>query len=149
MISGLDHIDRKIIEELRRDARIPVANLALRVRLSRHAVRHRINRLEAHKIIAGYTIRLQEPRPWQSTVRAIMMIFRKDRIHGADVTTEIAKIPEVFYCYVLSGESDLIAHIEAESQQRVQDIWSHIASLPGVNDIRTHFTLASIVDRRS
>jgi Lrp/AsnC family transcriptional regulator, leucine-responsive regulatory protein len=144
----LDAIDRKILEELLADARIPVATLAQRVHLSRHAVRHRLDRLEALKVIAGYTIRLGEGTAKKPTARAIIRVYRKDRMRGTEVTDAIAKIPEVTYCYVVSGDSDLIVHIEAESQDRVNAIWSHLANLPGVADTNTAFVLSCVLDRR-
>jgi Lrp/AsnC family transcriptional regulator, leucine-responsive regulatory protein len=143
----LDQIDHRIIEELLADARIPIATLAQRVHLSRHAVRHRIDRLEAQKVITGYTIRLGEIN--KPKARAILNVYRKDRMRGKDVTDAIAKIPEVTTCYVVSGDSDLILHIEAESQDRVNAIWSQLANLPGVTDTNTAFVLSTVVDRRS
>ncbi len=145
----LDIVDRKIVEQLLADARVPIATLALRVGLSRHAIRHRIDRLEAWKVIAGYTIRLSNPTPEQPFVRAIIMVYRKDRMRGADVLTEITRIPEVSYCYVLSGDFDLIVHLEARSQERINAIWLQIANLPGVTDTHTTFVLSSVIDRRS
>jgi DNA-binding Lrp family transcriptional regulator len=142
----LDQIDHKILEELLADARIPIATLAQRVHLSRHAVRHRIDRLEAQKVITGYTIRLGEGT--KPKARAILRVYRKDRMRGREVTDAIAKIPEVTTCYVVSGDSDLILHIEAESQDRVNAIWSQLSSLPGVTDTNTAVVLSSVVDRR-
>jgi len=144
----LDDIDRKILEELSADARIPVATLAQRVHLSRHAVRHRIDRLEALKVITGYTVRLGEGTAKKPSTRAIIRVYRKDRMRGTEVTEAIARIPEVTYCYVVSGDSDLVVHLEAESQDRVNAIWSHLSSLPGVADTNTSFVLSSVVDRR-
>lgn len=148
MAIELDAIDRKILDELLADARVPVATLALRVHLSRHAIRHRIDRLEALKVITGYTIRLSERSAEKPLVRAIIMVYRKDRMRGVDVTSAIAAIPEVSTCHVLSGDFDLMVHIEAGSQERVSEIWSHLARLPGVTDTHTTFILSSVVDRR-
>ena len=142
----LDAIDRKILAELREDARIPVATLAQRVHLSRHAVRHRIDRLEALKVIGGYTILPGEGS--QPTAKAILRVYRKDRMRGTDVTDAIAGIPEVTFCCVVSGDSDLIVQVEAESQERVNAIWSQLANLPGVSDTNTAFVLSTVVDRR-
>jgi Lrp/AsnC family transcriptional regulator, leucine-responsive regulatory protein len=144
----LDAIDRKIIEELLADARLPIAILAQRVHLSRHAVRHRVDRLEALKVIRGYTIQLGEGAAKHPTARAIIRVYRKDRMRGKDVTEAIAKIPEVTACYVVSGDSDLILHVEAESQDRVNAIWAHLSALPGVADTNTAFVLSTVVDRR-
>lgn len=147
MAIELDAIDRKILDELLADSRIPIATLASRVHLSRHAVRHRIDRLEAHKIIAGYTIRLQSQTQQKPSIRAIMMVYRKDRMRGTDVTDAIIAIPEVTYCYVLSGNFDLIVHVRAETQERISEIWSQLAKLPGVTDTHTTFLLSSVIDR--
>jgi len=142
----LDSIDRSILDELLADARIPIATLAQRVHLSRQAVRHRIDRLEAQNVIAGYTIRLgaaSAPR-----ALAIIRVYRKDRMRGRDITEIIAGIPEVTTCYVVSGDSDLILHIEAESQERISRIWEQLANLPGVVDTHTATVLSTVVDRR-
>lgn len=145
-MTELDPIDRRILDELSADARLPIATLAQRVHLSRHAVRNRLDRLEAQKIITGYTIRLGEASAPKA--RAILRVYRKDRMRGKDVTDAIAKIPEVTTCYVVSGDSDLVLHIEAESQDRINAIWSQLANLPGVTDTNTAVVLSTVVDRR-
>ena len=142
----LDAIDRRILDELLADARIPIATLAQRVHLSRHAVRHRIDRLEALKVIEAYTIRLggaHRPR-----ARAILRVYRKDRMRGQEVADAIARLPEVVACYVLSGDSDLFVELEADSQDRVNAIWAQLATMPGVGDTHTAFVLSTIVERR-
>jgi DNA-binding Lrp family transcriptional regulator len=144
----LDTIDRKILNELSRDARTPVSTLALKVGLSRQATRQRIDRLEAHGVIAAYTIRQQRPRGSESMVPAVIQVYRKDRMRGSDVTRAIAAIPEVTYCAVLSGDIDLLLTVEARSHERINEIWSAISSLPGVENTKTHFVLSSVVDRR-
>ncbi len=144
----LDAIDRQILDALLADARIPVATLAQQVGLSRHAVRHRIDRLEALKVITGYTVRLGDRAAEAPLVRAIIMVYRKDRMRGADVTTAIAKLPEVSYCAVLSGDLDLLVQLEAPSQERITEIWQMLAALPGVVDTHTSFVLSPLVDRR-
>lgn len=52
----LDRADERILAELTRNARIPHAELAEKVNLSRNAVRQRIERLERDSLILGYTI---------------------------------------------------------------------------------------------
>lgn len=143
----LDNIDRKILNELSRDARTPVSTLAQKVGLSRQATRQRIDRLEAHGVIAAYTIRQQRPRGSEALVSAVMQVYRKDRMRGSDVNRAIAAIPEVVYCAVLSGNIDLLLTVEARSHERVNEIWAYISSLPGVENTETHFVLSTIVDR--
>jgi DNA-binding Lrp family transcriptional regulator len=142
----LDAIDQRIIEELIADARISLSTLADKIGLSRQSVRLRIDRLESHKVIAGYTIRLASSSA-ANVVQAVMLVYRKDRMRGADVTSLIAKIPEVTNCAVLSGEIDLMVQIRADTHERVNEIWTQLSSLPGVQNITTCFVLSSIVQR--
>lgn len=54
MVFQLDQIDKRIIFELERNARISDVKLAKIVRKSKDAVRYRVNKLEQQKIILGY-----------------------------------------------------------------------------------------------
>lgn len=50
----LDDVDKRILFELERNARIPDVQLAKLVKKSKDAVRYRINKLEEQKVITGY-----------------------------------------------------------------------------------------------
>jgi Lrp/AsnC family leucine-responsive transcriptional regulator len=52
--NGTDLIDRKILQELSSDARLPVAELGRRIKLSPSATAERVRRLESLEIIQGY-----------------------------------------------------------------------------------------------
>jgi Lrp/AsnC family transcriptional regulator, leucine-responsive regulatory protein len=52
--NGTDAIDRKILQELSSDARLPVAELARRIALSPSATSERVRRLESLEFIRGY-----------------------------------------------------------------------------------------------
>ncbi|MCA8276441.1 Lrp/AsnC family transcriptional regulator [Burkholderia sp. AU30280] len=143
----IDGLDRKIIDALCADARIPLAVLADRIGLSRQAVRNRIDRLEALNVIAGYTVRLALPDD-VVPVRAVMLVYRKDRMRGADVLAALERIAEVRDCAVLSGEVDLLVQIEAATHERISDIWATISAMDGVQNMTTSFVLDSVVRKR-
>ncbi|HMT17544.1 MAG TPA: AsnC family transcriptional regulator, partial [Ottowia sp.] len=54
----LDRIDRAILEELQRDGRLPITELAQRVGLSTSPCSERVRRLEREKVILGYHARV-------------------------------------------------------------------------------------------
>lgn len=143
--ASLDQIDQRILEELTRNARISHAELAAKVLLSRNAVRQRIDRMERHGQIQGYTV-VSGP-PGQAPVAAYLMIYRKDRVRGSDVVAALQAIPEVVHCDVVSGDFDLIVRLEARSLERIQEIWERVAALPGVKDTVTAMSLSSYVSR--
>jgi len=55
MVYTLDAVDKRILFELDKNARIPETKLAKIVRKSKESVRYRIKKLEEDKIILGYT----------------------------------------------------------------------------------------------
>src|SRR3546814_15221282 len=69
----MDDTDRRLIAELRGDARLPVATLAARLGVSRATVRSRMDRLVADGVIQGFTVRLGAEADGMP-VRAVMMI---------------------------------------------------------------------------
>jgi Lrp/AsnC family transcriptional regulator, leucine-responsive regulatory protein len=136
----LDNHDHHILGELRNNGRISHSDLADRIHLSRNAVRQRVERLERDGIIRGYTILTNESEQRHSVV-AIMFVYRIDRMRGGDVIKKIKQIPEVTLCDVLSGELDLLVRIETGYPERLKEIWSLVANIPGVRDTVTSMVL--------
>lgn len=144
MHSELDTIDKKIIQALTDNARIPVSDLSRLVNLSRNAVAHRIQRLEKTNIIKGYQVILGDGSPATDVVVAIMMVYRKDRMRGTEVIKYVEKVSEVVSCYIMSGEYDVILNVQARSHERIHQIWQDISGLASVDDTRTTFALSAV-----
>lgn len=68
-------------------------------------------------------------------------------MRGIDVLQALRLIPEVAGCDVLSGDFDLLIRLEAQSVERVRQIWEEIAMLPGVRDTVTALSLATVIRR--
>lgn len=141
-----DEIDTQILAELTANARISLVTLGERVRLSRNAVRLRVERLEREGVIQGYTV-VRGRSSDVDRVAAMLFVYRVDRMRGADVLAELAKIPEIQTCDILTGDFDLLARIEARSVERVQEIWECVSRLPGVQNTITSISLATTIDR--
>ena len=58
----MDHIDRKIIDILQKNARAPLKEIADHVFLSSPAVSARISRLEHAGILSGYQAQIDAPK---------------------------------------------------------------------------------------
>ena len=143
----LDEIDRRILAELADDARIPLFTLAARVHLSRNAVRQRIERMERDGVIAGYTLVRGRADGDARPVSAVLFVYRVDRMRGGQVLAELAAIPEVVRCDILAGEFDLLVTVQADSMDRVGDVWERIAALPDVANTVTSVSLTTVIDR--
>lgn len=143
----LDRADDRILSELARNARIPHAELAEKINLSRNAVRQRIERLERSGIIQAYTIVTGDGRGGGATIVAMMFVYRHDRMRGGDVIQALKSIPEVVSCDVMSGEFDLVVRVEAGTADRIREIWQAISAVSGVRDTVTAFALSSMIKR--
>jgi DNA-binding Lrp family transcriptional regulator len=143
----LDAVDEQLIAELTQNGRISHLELGRRVLLSRNAVRQRIARLEHLGYIRGYTIVRESAAASRAEATAILLIYRKDRLRGADVLASLRLVPEIVICDVLSGDFDLLVRLEARSLERLREIWEDIARLPGVENTITALTLSTVIRR--
>jgi DNA-binding Lrp family transcriptional regulator len=143
----LDEIDRRILAELADDARIQLVTLAARVHLSRNAVRQRIERMERDGVIGGYTLVRGRADGDARRVSAVLFVYRVDRMRGGQVLAELAAIPEVVRCDILAGEFDLHVSVQADSKDRVGDVWERNAALPDVANTVTSVSLTTVIDR--
>lgn len=141
----MDGTDHRILAELTADARTPLVALAARVHLSRNAVKQRIERMERDGVIAGYTVVRGEQAARRVT--AMVMVYRSDRMRGAHVVTTLEHIPEVVRCDIQSGEFDLFVTVQADTMDRIGEIWEEIAALPGVENTITSISLTRVIDR--
>lgn len=141
-----DEIDTQILAELTTNARISLVTLGERVRLSRNAVRLRIERMEREGVIQGYTV-VRGNAGESDRVSAMLFVYRVDRMRGGDVLAALSKIPEVKRCDILTGDFDLLARVDALSVERVQEIWDAVSKLPGVQNIVTSISLSTMTDR--
>ena len=98
----IDEINRRLLEELQANARLPIAELGRRINLSAPAVAERIQRLERAGIITGYRAEV-DPKAIGFPIRVIVRVRPTTRqLHRIP---ELAReIPEVVECHRITGE---------------------------------------------
>jgi len=141
-----DATDRRIIQELRRNARITNAELADRVGLSPSPCLRRVRRLEEAGIIRGYTARVSpEVDGW--TMTALVMV-RLTRQHDAEITmfeSAVQEWAEVSECHLVTGTPDYVLKVMSRSLADYERfIKEKIARLTCVSTIETSFIMNSI-----
>jgi Lrp/AsnC family transcriptional regulator, leucine-responsive regulatory protein len=109
----LDVLDRKILTELVRDGRIPLAKLGRRVNLSSPAVTERVQRLERERVITGYRAELN-PRALGYALTAIVRV--QPAPGQLPRIPELAlQIPEVSECHRITGEDCFYVKVHLRS----------------------------------
>lgn len=135
----MDETDQKLISLLRQDARLTVAALASKLRVSRGTVTNRIRRLEDDGIIVGYTVRLR-PDVQHNTIKAWMSIA----VDGNQTRSVIASLlgePGVATLHDTNGRWDLLAELRAETLQELAKVLERIRLLKGISNTETSIHL--------
>lgn len=140
----IDKVDETILDELTRNSRLAHNDIALKVNLSRNAVRLRVERLERDGYIKGYTILKGDPARSDTSISALIFVYRQDRMRGTEVVQSIVSMREVVSCQIMSGDLDIVLRVEACTNERLHKVWSDISVMPGVVNTMTSFVLSSI-----
>ena len=141
----LDQTDIALLALLRDDARMPTAELARRLGLSRTTVQSRMERLQRQHVIAGYTVVVPEALE-ADLVRAHVLITLAPKRSGA-IEVALRKIPELRVLHSVSGPFDLIAVVAAASIGELDALIDCIGSLDGVERTTSAIVLSTRIQR--
>lgn len=134
----------EILNLLNENARISLADLALRVGTSPEQVKATIQDLEKEGVIRGYTVILNEEDLGISKVRALIEVKVTPRREGGfdQVAQRIARYPEVTDLFLVSGGFDLLLMVEGDTLQEVASFVSaKLSTIDGVISTSTGFML--------
>lgn len=137
----MDDTDRRLIAELRSDARLPIASLAVRLGVSRATVRNRIDRLVADGTIQGFTLRVVDEGDFDR-VRAIMMIEVEGKGTAA-VLRRLHGFPEVRALHSTNGRWDVVAELATDTLEAFDRILAAIRLIDGIASTETSILLSS------
>ncbi|WP_353533990.1 Lrp/AsnC family transcriptional regulator [Cognatishimia sp. WU-CL00825] len=137
----MDDIDRKLISELRHDARASLSDLALGLKVSRATVRARIDRLKQRGDIVGFSVVLKEDVQ-SDPVRGLMLIGIEGR--GAErIVRQLNGMPAVRAVHSTNGRWDLIVELGTETLEALDKVLAQIRRLEGVTTSETNLLLAT------
>lgn len=142
-MTGLDHMDVKILSVLQENARISNQDLADKVGLSPSPCWRRVRRLEEEGIISRYAALLvPEAIGLHITAFAHVML---DNHHAETVRVfeqAIAGAPYVLECCSTSGEYDYLLRVIAPSMSAYEAfLTSTLLQIPAVRSVSTSFVL--------
>jgi DNA-binding Lrp family transcriptional regulator len=141
----LDDTDRALLALLRDNARLPTSELARRLKLSRTTVQSRLARLERERVVAGYTITVDDEAE-AVLVRAHVMITLEPR-KSAPIESALRRIDEVRTLHSVSGPFDLIAVVASSSIGELDRLIDRIGALDGVERTTSAIVLSTRIQR--
>lgn len=117
---AVDPVNRRLLEELQRDARISLAELGRRVGLSSPAVAQRLVALEQAGVILGYEVRL-DPAALGFALSAVIRVRPAPR--EIKKVGEIARdTPEVVECRRITGEDCYVITAHVRSVEHLEEV---------------------------
>ena len=142
----LDRVDLDLLDALADDHRATVVALADKLGLSRNTVQARMAKLERSGVFRSYQ-RAMAAGPLGFPIEALVSVtVHQARI--AEITAEIAKLPEVVQAHGLSGHIDLLARVAARDTQHLFDIDARILSIDGVERTETSLVMGEVIEYR-
>ena len=133
----LDAIDHQLIELLRRDARQRLSDLGTAVNLSVSAVKRRIDRLEAERVITGYRAVVDHAKLGRQLEAFAELQFAGDT-KVADISGVAHELPEVLAVFTTAGDPDALVWIrvkDVEDLTRVIDLLRRSGRVTGTKTL--------------
>ena len=142
----MDTINRAIIGHLLRDGRATFAEVGETVGLSAPAVKRRVDQMRARGEISGFTV-LVDAGAMGWTVEAYVEIFCRGNVPPEMLREAITGIAEVVELVTVTGESDAMARVMANSVTDIQAIVEEIRQSPHIDRTKTEIVLSRVIDR--
>jgi DNA-binding Lrp family transcriptional regulator len=142
----LDRVQRQILSELQRDARISSQELANKVGLSLSPCWRRVKELEKVGLIKRYTVVLDRRKLGLSTCVMAQVTLKN---HGdgaaADFEARVAQRDEVVECYAIAGECDYLLKVVVSDIDAYNDFTNEfLLRMPVVGSVRTGVALREV-----
>ena len=133
----LDPFDIRIVDELTKDARVPLIQLAKKLKVSNTLIHQRIKKLKEVGILkkASYSL---DPLLLGYETSAYTQIMLTNAKHHREVTKKLKEIPEIVECVNISGRYALMVRIFAYNNRHLRDLISEeIQPIEGVEGTNT------------
>lgn len=135
----LDAVDRRLVDLLRDDARMPNARLAEEVGLAPSTCLARVRALVAAGVITGFHAAV-DPRALGLGLEALISVSIRSgaRQTIAAFSAEVGALPEVTQVYFLGGAEDFILDVATRDSDHLREfVLEHLSSHPSVASTRT------------
>ena len=138
----IDQVDRRIIAELGKDARLSIRSLAERVHISRTSAHTRLGKLLEHGVITGFSANIDRESLGLGLTAIVIVKVDAD---WPTVSAALAALPFVEKAQALSGDIDILLTVSAPDHEALSEtILRRIHSTPGVASTRSYMILEEL-----
>jgi len=145
----LDIIDKKLINLLQIDGKIPAKDLSAKLNLSVTAIYERIKKLEKNKIITNYVAVINKEKVNRNYI--VLCQVRLLQHHNKYINKferEVVQFTEVLECYNISGDYDYQLKIVVENMQAYRNFLNNkLTSLDYIGSTYSTFVISEVKNK--
>ncbi len=143
----LDETDRRIINLLVKDAKLPYSEIARQLQVSGGTIHGRMARLEELGIVRGATLDLDLQKVGY-TIEAFLGIFLLKSSYCDGVIAKLRDIPEVVSVHFTTGSYNLFARLACRNTQHLRNVLhDQVQHIEGVERTETLISLEEVFSR--
>jgi Lrp/AsnC family transcriptional regulator for asnA, asnC and gidA len=143
----LDSLDKKILQLIADDARVPFLEVARACNVSGAAIHQRIQKLNNLGVLKGSQFIIDPEKIGYETC-AYIGLFLKDPESFDKVVEELKKIPEVVECHYTTGGYDMFIKIYAKNNHHLLNIIHDKLQPLGLSRSETIVAFNAVINRQ-
>lgn len=147
-LDRIDNLDRKILNIIMKNARIPSKDVAVVCGVSRAAIHQRIARLIDMNVITGSGYIVDPHLLGYNTCTYVGVRLEKGSMYR-EVVRALEKIPEVVECHFTTGPYSLLIKVYARDNNNLMTLLNdNIQHIDGVTETETLISLEQAFNRQ-
>ena len=142
----MDSLDYGIIDLLRQNARAGYGDIGEVIGLSASAVKRRVDRLVADKVIRGFTVKV-DPTVDGLATEAYLELFCRGTVSPGELKRILSEVPEVVDAGTVTGSADAIVHMRSRDIASLESAIERVRLAPNVDHTRSAIVLSKLIHR--
>ncbi|WP_166874300.1 MULTISPECIES: Lrp/AsnC family transcriptional regulator [unclassified Salinibacterium] len=142
----MDNLDHRIIDHLRRNARANYGDIGDDIGLSASAVKRRVDRLVADRVIRGFTVQV-DPEVDGLGTEAYVEVFCRGTVAPGELKRILLNVPEVVEASTVSGSADAMMRLRSRDIAGLETALERVRDLPHVDHTRSSIVLSKLIER--
>ena len=132
----IDNLDKRILEIMKKDSRCPYVEIAEKLGVSEGTVRSRVHKMTEDGIIRGFTIKTSS-----KNVKALVEVRIDVNTDTEEIARKLSAYDGVTEVFEVTGDQDIIAIVDVESSQSLNEIIERVRRYDNVLSTRTRLIL--------
>jgi DNA-binding Lrp family transcriptional regulator len=134
-----------LLSILRCNARASVSDIARATGVSRTAIQNRLTKLENSGVIKAYSIVLGSE--YSNKLISANVSLKVNPNLRRNICIALRKIHNISHIYSISGEYDLLATIQAQTLEKLNEILNMVCSLEGIERTNSSIILDTVFEK--